>query len=124
MSNETPPAGEGEVIEHVRVTKIHGDLSQQIVQMTVDKLRLTLLEHSQALVRSREWATPLGILIAIVLTLVTSKFRDALGMSADSWKAVFVIGAAGTVLWLFRAFFNWLKKPTLDQLLEKLKKPE
>jgi hypothetical protein len=62
-----------------------------IIQISEDKLKLTILKHKDNLTAMDAWQMPLGILITIVLVFCTSDFQAFLSMSADTWKAIFII---------------------------------
>jgi len=51
-------------------------------------------------------------------------FRDALSIKAATWNAVFLIGAGLTFVWLVRAVVWRVKAPSVDDLMDKFKKPE
>jgi hypothetical protein len=92
----------------VNVSDVHINVSQNLIITTEDKLRLCLSEHLKRMERKNSWITPLGILIAILVTLVTSTFKDV-GLSADTWRAIFIIAGVLSLGWLI-----WSIKPNFS----------
>ncbi|MFA6284892.1 MAG: hypothetical protein WCT30_02530 [Desulfurivibrionaceae bacterium] len=106
----------------VEVTDIHENTSQEIIRITVDRLKLVLVEHKNGFERRKEWHTPLGLLLTIVLAFITSTFKDALGFKADTWCAFFLIGLLLSFAWLGRAVYIASKCPSMDDIVDKMKK--
>lgn len=106
----------------VDVTDIHSNTSQELVVITLDKLRLIIYEHKEALSRSREWQTPAGMVVTILLVFATTDFRDALLLSAATWRAFFLMALVLTILWLARNLWVLLKSGEVDDVVERIKK--
>ena len=109
--------------QQLTVTAVHENLSQEVLAITVDKLRLSLNEHAKQLGGSKDWAAPAGILVTIVLTFATATFQKWGGLEAGTWHTVFAMAGIGTAVWLVATLFGLAKAPTVDQLIEELKKP-
>lgn len=106
----------------VNVSDIHLNVSQKMIITTEDKVRLCLLEHLNQIGRKGSWIAPLGIFIAIVTTLVTSSFKEkVLLLSADTWRAIFVIMGVLSFAWLIYASIRALRSKKID-FVEELKK--
>lgn len=68
-----------------------------------------------------EWCLiPLGMFITAMQSLLTSEFKDALGVEAEVWKAVAVQTAKGTGLLVVALFVWWL----IDKCFRRTKTPE
>jgi hypothetical protein len=104
------------------VTDIHENTSQEIIRITVDRLKLVLVEHKNGFERKKEWHTPLGLLITVVLVFITATFKDALGLKADTWAAVFIIALGLSLVWLIRAIYLACRCPSMEDIVEKMKK--
>lgn len=105
----------------VVVNEVHTNVSQEIIEITADKLTIILSNHLSCLERSREWHTPLSLLLTIVLVLITAKFETAIGVSADTWYAIFIIGSGLCLLWLVSALFKISKVITVAELMKIIK---
>lgn len=106
----------------VEVTDIHENTSQEIIHITVDRLKLVLVEHKNGFERRKEWHTPLGLFLTIVLVFITSTFKDALGFKADTWCAFFLVGLLLSLMWLGRAIYIACTCPSLEDIISKMKK--
>lgn len=103
------------------VTAVHTNVDQQVIVITEDRLRLMLRDHLEVAERRREWIAPVSSLFAVVTAIVTAEFKDALGLSAASWRAVFVIAGIASALWLVVWAKNYAKGPSLEDLFKKVK---
>jgi hypothetical protein len=102
------------------IRQVHTNLDQEVIQITEDKLRLVLNEHLAHISNRQGWIAPLGLLVAIVTTLVTSTFRDV-GLKSPTWEAIFWLVGVATSVWLIRSSFRALHAPTLDDVVERVK---
>ena len=92
----------GSIESLVNVSEVHLNVSQEVIVTTEDKMRLCLSEHLKRMEKRKSWVAPLGILGAIVVTLVTSTFKD-MGLDAATWKAVFIITGLISLCWLIHS---------------------
>jgi hypothetical protein len=75
----------------VEITNVHRNTSQELIEVTVDKLRLVLVQQKDRIEQKKTWHTPLGITLTILLIFPTTQFKDAFTISASTWQAVFMI---------------------------------
>jgi len=71
--------------------------------------------------QQHEWVAPAGILVALILTLTTSTFHDFL-LPRDTWLAIFIIALLLCLAWLLRSLWRLRKAPSIDDVVEQLKK--
>jgi hypothetical protein len=74
---------------------------------------------------TRAWIAPVSLLIPLSLTFVTATFRDALGLTKDTWQAVFLLGIVVAALWTFREIATLIsrsKSASVEELIQELKK--
>lgn len=105
----------------VAVSAVHGNVEQEVIVITEDRLMLRLREHEAEIRQSRDWLTPFGLLVTIIITLVTADFKPALGLSKDTWAAIFVLGAVSSLVWLAIAVKNVRKVTPMRDLVNKIK---
>jgi hypothetical protein len=96
-------------------------LPQDVITTTEDKLRLSLSDYLKKTEKKRGWLTPMGLLISFTLTLMMSGFKDW-GLSADTWKAIFIIGDIIFFVWLVYAVIESFRSVKLDDVISELKK--
>jgi len=96
-------------------------LPQDVITTTEDKLRLSLSDYLKKTEKKRGWLTPMGLLISFTLTLMMSGFKDW-GLSADTWKAIFIIGDIIFFVWLIYAVIESFRSVKLDDVISELKK--
>lgn len=102
------------------IRQIHTNLDQEVIQITEDKLRLVLGEHLDHVSDRQSWIAPLGLLIAVVTTLVTSTFKDV-GLKSTTWEAIFWLVGIASLVWLLSAAYRAIRAPTLDDVVARVK---
>ena len=103
------------------VTIVHSNLDQEVIQVTEDRLWRVLKDHIEDAEQRKAWIAPLGTFIAIFTALVTADFRDFY-FQAPTWKAVFLISCVVTLAWLLIAIRKAGAAPTIDDIVEKVKR--
>jgi hypothetical protein len=96
-------------------------LPQDVITTTEDKVRLTLSDYLKKMEKKKGWLTPLGLVISLTLTLMMSSFKDW-GLSADTWKAIFIIGDIASFGWLVYAIIESFRSVDIDDVIAELKK--
>jgi phosphoglycerol transferase MdoB-like AlkP superfamily enzyme len=96
-------------------------LPQDVISTTEDKLRLTLGEYLKKTEKKKGWITPLGLMISFTLTLMTSAFKD-LGLSAATWKAIFIIAVIAAFVWLVYSVIGAFQSVKIDNVISELRK--
>jgi|SRR5690606_15335552 len=117
----TPREGEYLPKEWIEVSEVHGDLSQEVVRITVDRLTLILHRHVSSVERRKEWIAPAGILTTLILTFVSTTFQDKILKSA-TWEALFIMVSIAVVAWLIVALWRSAKSCTVDELVDVIKR--
>ncbi len=109
--------------ESIEVTEVHGDLSQQVVKITVDKLSLILHRHASSIEERKGWVAPLGIFLTLLVVLLTTNFKNVI-WSSDTWAALFIFSAGLSFIWLIRSLWRSYKSERIEDLVEKIKRQE
>jgi hypothetical protein len=109
----------------VNVKQVHLNVEQEIIVITVDRITMLLREHLNEVESKKGWIAPIGILLAILLTFVTSDFHSNFLFDAATWRAVFFLCALGAGgVFAYTAWFacsSWWRSETLDKLVNKMK---
>ncbi|PTU54118.1 hypothetical protein DBB42_00995 [Pseudomonas plecoglossicida] len=108
----------------IEVYEVHSNVSAELVEITSEKLELILRQYVDCLQGRSAWHAPLGIVLTLIVVLSTTTFNSKLGLSADTWAALFVMGLVLSVGWLGRSLWRLKKVMTVDQLMNKLKNKE
>jgi hypothetical protein len=107
--------------DQVEVTGVYGDLTQEIIKITSDRLRLLLSQHLGCLERRRDWIAPAGILATLLVGYPATVFRDWI-LSADIWRALFLFITLSMAIWLVVTLARREKAETLHDLIEIIKR--
>ncbi len=107
------------------VDKRYANLRSDVIEITHDKLENVLLKFYERHTLRSSWFNPLSLGIGVALTLSTADFKaQALGLDGATWRAIFVIALAGSVIWLAANLFQlsrcW-KETSLEFLIDKIK---
>lgn len=123
MIDDKGPAQQGiiDVRSIVNVTQVHLNVSQELIITTEDKVQLCLSKHLRTVEKRRNWIAPLGVLIPIVVTLVTSTFRDFI-IEAATWRAVFILVGVLSFGWLGWSVWEALQSGNVEDIVVELKK--
>lgn len=105
----------------VQILQVHRNTNQEVIQITDDKLRLILKNHLEKMEKRNDWVAPLGVLIAVLTVFVSATFKDALGLSAATWNALFILLAIAASGWLIRCLLAMKRSPSLDDVINTIK---
>ncbi|HBL39793.1 TPA: hypothetical protein DDZ10_03940 [Candidatus Uhrbacteria bacterium] len=106
--------------EIIQNSPVHINVGQDFIYTTDDKIRLCLMRYLKGLEQGRSWETPLGLFLTIVLTMLTTDFKDYY-LSKYTWQAVFIIGLVGSLVWLLISTVKALRAYTVDNVLAEIK---
>lgn len=101
------------------------NIAQEFIITTSDKIRLSLIENREPLKVKISWVAPTGILVALILTLVTTEFKKTVfGMKPEVWEALFMLSSFLCLLWLIYTLWHSWKfrgKGSVEDVIKKLK---
>ena len=100
------------------------NVSQGVIHITEDKLKVILLQYKEKKHKFYSWTTPLGVFISCLFSTITSNFKETLGLSGNTWQAIFILSTVGTGIWLICTIFCALKNRKgreVDDLIETIK---
>ena len=108
------------VPEEGLIKTVHTNVSQELIQVTEDKLKLILVQHSLSLTKREAWIPPLSLLIPILTTLMTARFEDYI-FPAVLWQAIYIVASILSCLWLFKVLIYRPKKKAIDDIVNEIK---
>jgi len=107
----------------VDVSEIHLNVQQALLITTEDRVRLHLSSHLKNVEKKRSWIAPLGVLLTIIVTLVTARFKeDSPLFSPSTWEAIFVMTGLLSFGWLIYSLWQAWQSESMDDLIERLKR--
>ena len=107
--------------KRMEITGFHSNIKQEIIQITTDKLRIILTDHSKKSEKKIEWHAALGIFLTAIASLFTTSFNTTFGVQGDVWRSLFILGAVFSFIWLVICVIKALRSPTIDDLIERIK---
>lgn len=105
-------------------SQVFSNVSQEIILLTEDKIRLALLHHLSIMEQRRSWIAPLGILLTILIVFPTTAFQHFFGLSAATWQAIFVIACLASAFWLIITLRNAFRSSSIDDVILELKRAQ
>lgn len=102
---------------------VYKNISPKIVVVDLAQLRNFLRDHDDAIKSSSDWISILALLASLVLANITASFQSILGLSPDSWKAIFVICTIAAAIWLLSVIikrFRYRKTRSIDYLIKQI----
>lgn len=103
------------------VSQVYTNTSQEIIQITDDKLRLILTQHLAKAEKRKDWIAPFSLFLTVVTVFASADFRPAFGFPAETLRAIFLFLAAGSLIWFLVAVVAAFKSPSLDDLIKRIK---
>lgn len=84
------------------------------------KLELILDKYQKKLAAKNNWSTPLGVFIALLLTLMVSDFEDKFGLKALRWETIIELLFFLSIIWLIIEITKAIKSKPLDDLITEI----
>lgn len=106
---------------HAAISQVHNNTDQELIQITDDKLRLILKDHLSRVEKGKEWLAPSGIMVSVIGVFVSAEFKDAFGLKAATWQAIFIIFALFSTCWLIKCLISLAKSPSLEDVVNSIK---
>ena len=102
------------------IKKVHTNVSQELIQVTEDKLQLILVQHSFSLTKREAWIPPLSLLIPILTTLMTARFENYI-FPAVLWQAIYIVASIISGFWLLKVLIYRPRKKTVGEIVNEIK---
>ncbi len=101
---------------------VHKNISQEIIIINIDRLKLILQDHHAKIRRSTDWINPVAIFIALLLADLTATFNDFMGIKAPVWEAIFLLLTVVAALYLLSSIVNIFRKgSSIEDVIDNLK---
>ena len=104
----------------VSVERVSLNVSQSLILTTEDKLKICLNSHVKKIEKSKEWVAPFSLLSALLLSLITADFKQAL-LSPETWRALFIIAALLSGVWLLFSLRNSFQSRSIDTVIDEIR---
>lgn len=105
---------------------LHTNIAQEVIITTEDKIKLALIEHMRINKAMLDWLTPFSIGLSAAASLSTAEFKDQFSVSAETWKAIFIIILIASTAWFLfcigRIGYYLVKNKGKSDFVETLKK--
>lgn len=100
----------------------HVYIQQEFIVTTEDKLQLHMSQYKQKLEKKQSWIAPISIFFTLLATLLTANFKNALGLPANTWQALFIFSTLGTLIWFLTTLkYIFCKNTSVEDMVNELK---
>lgn len=109
------------------VGQVCSNIKSDVIYITEDKLRNILTDFLKSFKKVNDWIAPFSVFLTILITFLTTDFKDFIGINKLGWEAIFYIFLIGSFLWLIISIvIIWrdYKKTKLEYLIRKIKNNE
>lgn len=120
MANITSPSEKDSKF----VSQVCSNVKSDLIEITEDKLENVLLKHLKNLRIIDSWLAPFTLFLTVLLTILTTEFKTALGVTKETWNAVFLILLFGSLIWLIVCVVKIIKtydKATTNHIIKQIK---
>lgn len=100
---------------------VYANIDSNLLIINEDRLKLKLINYKKSVNDKSQIWTPIGLIISFLLTFATASFNDYLGLSKETWEALFIFLLVGSIGWLIFLLFRMKKRYTIDHLIEDCK---
>jgi hypothetical protein len=107
--------------------KFHDNITQVYIRTTEDKLRNHLRDFKDGQSIITKWSIPLGLVISLGATLLTTTFTDKFDRPASFWEALFTFAFMASAFWLVVSIIKSVccsSKASIEHLIKKIKNEE
>jgi hypothetical protein len=125
ISEEDGAGGGVDAAEAIQIAERFNNTAQVIISVAETNARLELQRCVSGLRGSRDWLGPAGLFAGFLISLLTSDFKDVLGVEASEVEGI-TIGvtvalAVWTVVWAIRAARIPSTNDTIEDIIRGLK---
>jgi len=100
--------------EGIEKSTLYLNLSQDMIVISEDRLRLQLNDLVTSAGRGRKWQTPAAMLVTEVAAFAGPNFRSTIVLSVEQWNLLFGALTCVTLLWLLKTLVNAWSAPAVD----------
>lgn len=102
-----------------RVIHVSKNTDQRMIIVTHDKTLLCLKRNLAKLGR-KEWIAPLSTVTTLLISLITSDFKYALGLGQAEWRAMFIVSALIATGWLAHTIRKSLNAKSYFEVIQEI----
>lgn len=106
------------------VNQTRNNTKSDLIEITEDKLENILLKHLHKIQKGQSWLTPLTLFLTVLIVLLTSEFKDFIGIKKEVWNAVFLLTSLISFVWLIVTIVKAIKHTktsSLENLINQIK---
>jgi len=93
---------------------------QDYFPTSTPKVSDSLRKHLPGVGKSSRWATPLGVSLSLILTILTADFKEVFGLEAALVKGIFYAFAIMALIWLIRGLWYVIGAKTVNEIIAEI----
>ncbi|MGV6480549.1 hypothetical protein ACT2VT_004670 [Pantoea agglomerans] len=103
----------------IPVERISENLSTHIIKTNEDKLRNILENYERKIAKKGKFVTCLSVAMTLLISLLTSDFKDFITVPAIVWRGLFILGFIASVITALFMMFRQ-KTPSVNDLINEI----
>lgn len=108
--------------DKILIDNVIDNTSANLIKITEDRLNVILLKNVPKLRKPQEIINPVALLLSLLAAIVTADFKEVLGLTAESWKAIFVVAFIISIFYLLYCLYNLIfNRSSIDSILKEIK---
>ena len=108
--------------DKILIDNVIDNTSANLIKITEDRLNVILLKNVPKLRKPQEIINPIALLLSLLAAIVTADFKEVLGLTAESWKAIFVVAFIISIFYLLYCLYNLIfNRSSIDSILKEIK---
>lgn len=112
---------------YVEINQLNKEFSDSLIVTTTDKLKNQLIDFFKVNTETKDLIAPFGTALSLVVAIVTSDCKAALGLPAETWEVLLIVFLFSSILWLIVLLIKLINnknKRNINNLIKKIKKRE
>jgi hypothetical protein len=106
----------------IEASKVTDNTKQEVIRVTRDKVELALHRNLPKYIPTGQLIASVGLLLALIATLITAEFQLTFGIPSDMWRGFFLLACLVALILVVRDAYRWAKRPKLDDLVDAIEK--
>jgi hypothetical protein len=112
-----PQPGNGGVV----ISNFYTNTHQEVIEITADRLELTLNRHIGRITDRNSWQVPFALLVTMAILFATAEFKSFSWASSEQLQTAFFLLAIAFSVWFLVAILKFFRGSTVSKLICEIK---
>ena len=112
-----PQSGSSGVV----ISNFYTNTHQEVIEITADRLELTLNRHIGRITDRNSWQVPFALLVTMAILFATAEFKSFAWASSEQLQTAFFLLAIGFFVWFLVTVVKFFRGSTVTKLMCEIK---